>query len=157
MAKIPSESQAATMTNRAVIVHHHTMKKYNVIMEDLIINWYESNRDVHDEYNYHLDVTSLALEYPIEFRDGMGFIIEGKEFEDNHQRRRDKLLNMDMFTTTILNPRSFVIQDHEAYKHLHDYRKLMGDPVIRRFFLPYISVATREIQETRPIIERENW
>jgi len=31
----------------------------------------------------------------------------------------------------------------------------MNDPVIRRFFLSYISVATREIQETPPIIERE--
>jgi len=82
--------------------------------------------------------------------------LRGKEFEDYHQRRRDKLLlNMDMFTTTVLNPRSFVMQDHEATNHLHYFRKLMNDPVIRRFFLSYISVATREIQETPPIIERE--
>jgi len=132
------------------------MEKFNVTMENMMIDWYENNRRVLDESNYYLDVTSLALDYPIEFRDGMGFIIEGKEFEDNHQRRRDKLfLNMNMFTTTVLNPRSFVMQDHEAYNHLHYYRELMNDPVIRRFFLSYISVATREIQETSPIIERE--
>ena len=132
------------------------MEKFNVTMGSMMIDWYENNRRVLDESNYYLDVTSLALDYPIEFRDGMGFIIEGKEFEDNHQRRRDKLfLNMNMFTTTVLNPRSFVMQDHEAYNHLHYYRELMNDPVIRRFFFSYISVATREIQETSPIIERE--
>jgi len=46
---------------------------------------------------------------------------------------------MDMFATTVLNPRSFVMQDHEATNHLHYFRKLMGDPVIRRdsFFLTF--------------------
>jgi len=60
---------------------------------------------------------------------------------------------MNMFATTVLNPRSFVMQDHEAANHSKYYRELMNDPVIRRFFLSYISVATREIQETPPIIE----
>ena len=62
---------------------------------------------------------------------------------------------MNMFATTVLNPRSFVMQDHEAANHLHYYRKLMNEPVIRRFLLSYILVATREIQETPPIIERK--
>jgi len=132
------------------------MKKFNVTVENMMIDWYESNRHVLDYENYYLDVTSLALDHPIEFRDGMGFIIEGKDFEDCHQRRRDKLfLNMNKFATTVLNPRSFIMQDHEAYNHLQDYSELMNDPVIRRFFLSYISVATREIQETPPIIERK--
>jgi len=61
------------------------MEKFNVTMENMMIDWYKNNRGVLDESNYYLDVTSLALDYPIEFRDGMGFIIEGKEFEDNHQ------------------------------------------------------------------------
>ena len=109
-----------------------------------MIDWYENNRRVLDYDNYYLDVTSLALDYPIEFRDGMGFIIEGKDFEDCHQRKRDKLfLNMNLLATTVLNPRSFIMQDHEAENHSKYYSELMNDP------------ATREIQETLPIIERE--
>ena len=132
------------------------MKKFNVTMEYMMIDWYESNRHVLDYGNYYLDVTSLALDYPIEFRDGMGFIIEGKDFEDCHRRRRDKLfLNMNKFATTVLNLCSFIMQDYEAYNHLQDYSELMNDPVIRRFFLSYISVATREIQETLPVVDRE--
>ena len=132
------------------------MKKFNVAMEYMMIDWYESNRHVLDFDNYYLDVTSLALDYPIEFRDGMGFIIEGRDFEDCHRKRRDKLfLNMNKFAKTVLNPRSFIMQDHEAYDHLKEYGELMNDPVIRRFFLSYISVATREIQETLPVVDRE--
>jgi hypothetical protein len=137
-----NQRREATSTN-----HFLAMTNFLFVKECFLTDFYQNNRCDKDNEEYWWKV-DLIQEEPILLRDGNGYELSWGEFKTTHNEGdnvyRDIICNMHHFDTVHnLDPRRFLLQDHRKSNAL-DTNSLFRNPILRRFYLSFLSVTARE-------------
>jgi len=125
--------------------------QYSYAMECLLIELYQEKRCVDDGYDFHIEYDLVPEgSVTVTLCDMNGFPAGHRTFEVYPDWMRDRLCNMDIFANYTLEPRSFILQDHTRTNNLRAANQLLSDPIVRKYYLSFISVKTREATQQVP-------